>query len=225
MNLLDGFIMWEEKMRKVVVLLCILCLFFCVAGTVRAQPASDPAISIGEVSPPVPANIGDDWMIGFEFIPTVDMIVTDLGFFSPSAQQPQSHIVSIFNSTGNCLTSATVMGDGSDDFVYAHLSPSDSLPLISGNLYYILGENQFVDYILEVLAGGWSASGIHSLQDRNLWGDYTAWDDINTGDLGTDYYEFVCGPNFKYTAIPIPGAIWLLGSGLIGLVGLKRRRG
>ena len=29
--------------------------------------------------------------------------------------------------------------------------------------------------------------------------------------------------NFSYDAVPIPGAVWLLGSGLLGLVGLRRR--
>ena len=31
--------------------------------------------------------------------------------------------------------------------------------------------------------------------------------------------------NLEFNPVPIPGAIWLLGSGLIGLIGLRRRRG
>ena len=29
--------------------------------------------------------------------------------------------------------------------------------------------------------------------------------------------------NFSYTPVPIPGAVWLLGSGLVGLMGLRRK--
>jgi len=38
-------------------------------------------------------------------------------------------------------------------------------------------------------------------------------------------------PNFFFlddvdvSPVPIPGAVWLLGSGIVGLIGLKRRRG
>jgi hypothetical protein len=29
--------------------------------------------------------------------------------------------------------------------------------------------------------------------------------------------------NLSYNAVPIPGALWLLGGGLIGLVGIRRK--
>lgn len=41
---------------------------------------------------------------------------------------------------------------------------------------------------------------------------------------GTFYSSPVSG-NWERSATPIPGAFWLLGSGLLGLVGLKRRSG
>mgnify|MGYP003572583091 FL=1 len=31
-------------------------------------------------------------------------------------------------------------------------------------------------------------------------------------------------PNFDFTAVPVPAAVWLFGSGLLGLVGVARRR-
>jgi hypothetical protein len=38
------------------------------------------------------------------------------------------------------------------------------------------------------------------------------------------WYNHFSMDNFKYNeAVPIPGAVWLLGSGLLGLIGLKRR--
>lgn len=46
----------------------------------------------------------------------------------------------------------------------------------------------------------------------NLFGDVIKSRDVDAS-----------GPNFQ-AVVPIPGAVWLLGSGLVGLVGLKRRK-
>jgi len=40
-----------------------------------------------------------------------------------------------------------------------------------------------------------------------------------TDDTGVGFSGFV-----EQTAVPIPGAVWLFGSGLIGLVGMARRK-
>jgi hypothetical protein len=56
----------------------------------------------------------------------------------------------------------------------------------------------------------------------------TAWDfSINSGSQGNGgkgapYYAWAVSPG-QVAAVPVPGAIWLMGSGLLGLAGLKRR--
>ena len=46
-------------------------------------------------------------------------------------------------------------------------------------------------------------------------------------DFDSDYVRTLpiqgTGPDYGSNAVPIPGAVWLLGSGLVALVGLKRR--
>jgi len=48
--------------------------------------------------------------------------------------------------------------------------------------------------------------------------------DLDFGNAQGDYAEYLDFANMKLTCIPIPGGLILLGSGLIGLIGLGRRR-
>ncbi|MBU1055062.1 MAG: VPLPA-CTERM sorting domain-containing protein [Proteobacteria bacterium] len=86
----------------------------------------------------------------------------------------------------------------------------------------------------------------------NLWGDvsYNVWEevsyDLDAGQLGWlsddgNIHLALIGPGYYMTdfnaqfwldsvtltatnaAVPIPGAVWLLGSGLVGLVGIRRK--
>jgi hypothetical protein len=41
---------------------------------------------------------------------------------------------------------------------------------------------------------------------------------------GVDYVVSHVGTNYTVSAVPIPAAVWLLGSGVVGLVALKRRK-
>jgi hypothetical protein len=36
-------------------------------------------------------------------------------------------------------------------------------------------------------------------------------------------YDYIIGANIDVTPTPIPAAAWLLGSGLLGLIGIRRR--
>ncbi|MDH5648016.1 MAG: VPLPA-CTERM sorting domain-containing protein [Gammaproteobacteria bacterium] len=45
---------------------------------------------------------------------------------------------------------------------------------------------------------------------------------LGFSDFGSMYGEW--NPNVQITAVPVPAAIWLLGSGLLGLAGVARRR-
>jgi hypothetical protein len=71
----------------------------------------------------------------------------------------------------------------------------------------------------------------------NVWdvasGVYTSTDGVAGNPANPDGilgYGMVDGPfpgfsaNFDFTAVPVPAAVWLFGSGLVGLVGVARRR-
>jgi hypothetical protein len=57
-------------------------------------------------------------------------------------------------------------------------------------------------------------------------GPYQSSASFSPGTLGVGGNSLIDGTitiHYDYTAVPIPGAVWLLGSGLIGIVGLRRR--
>lgn len=45
--------------------------------------------------------------------------------------------------------------------------------------------------------------------------------DLESGYTDTSEYHITGGPD--YSSVPIPGAVWLLGSGILGLAGVRRR--
>jgi hypothetical protein len=55
-----------------------------------------------------------------------------------------------------------------------------------------------------------------------------SWDPSNRGTVGATCAQVNCGATTShisvYSTVPVPAAVWLLGSGLIGLVGIGRRR-
>lgn len=56
-----------------------------------------------------------------------------------------------------------------------------------------------------------------------LGGTWSAWDGINAPyDFTNDYQGATINP--AVSAIPVPAAIWLFGSGVVGLAGVARRR-
>jgi hypothetical protein len=46
------------------------------------------------------------------------------------------------------------------------------------------------------------------------------WSSYDTGDFTNTYEGAIINPS----AVPVPAALWLFGSGLLGLVGVARRR-
>ena len=51
----------------------------------------------------------------------------------------------------------------------------------------------------------------------HFWHSNGSWNDMHNNYTASGYVV-------EYDAVPIPGAVWLLGSGLLGLIGIRRRR-
>ena len=121
----------------------------------------------------------------------------------------------------------------------AFFGPEDSDGFISQNLVTTPGQSYTVSF--------WLKNGASGTNDFRLyWGGSEIYNFFNASAFGYTQYSFVeqattsstelsMGfrnvPNFFFlddvdvSPVPIPGAVWLFGSGIVGLIGLKRRRG
>ena len=112
---------------------------------------------------------------------------------------------------------------------YTH-STVDPFPAVSGGDYnFTVGAGQ-VGAVVDFAWGG--TTGIDVLMIWNVGTSgglttYTMTDPDGDGIMGTGMID---GPfqgfnaNFNMAAVPVPAAVWLLGSGLLGLVGVARRK-
>lgn len=75
---------------------------------------------------------------------------------------------------------------------------------------FIFGNDDLVSQNFNVLTG-WG------------WVDYSA-DGITYGGVDNGYLQYPTAWFFKATVVPVPAAVWLFGSGLIGLVAVARRK-
>jgi len=248
MFLLKGLKMWEGKMRKFVILLCVICLCFCVADMVRAQEPVEEAIGYsGPASPEMAQHMAENAIVGFSFMPTSNLLVSQLGIFDDgldglTSSPTGGFLIGIFEEDGTYVVSSEITdmaNPSGSPFLYAPVESSSDVILHANTLYHILancGSDYYgfdttdYDYFSPASVIGFSASAQYYLFPEDIFfpdlrGNLVLDDRFDRFNTDPTVSDGLFGPNFKYTAIPIPNAIWLLGSGLIGLVGLKRRRG
>lgn len=204
-------------MRKLAV--SLLVSFACFAAT---SAYATTAINISNTTGQTLAN--PPFTLGWSFTTSSAITVNQLGFFDDSLNGlVDSHQIGIFDSAGNLIVSATVQSGTVDPLInqFRYVSIAPTL-LMAGQMYeigalYLDGNDPL---IFPGNSQGFSTGpGINYL-DATFAGGGTLTAPLNVG--GTDGYF---GPNFTYgPVVPEPGSLFLLGSGLLGLAGVARRK-
>lgn len=127
--------------------------------------------------------------------------ISATGTFDDAVLISGTGIVSFGDGSGNSLT----LNVGSEPFV-----ASDDSNYGSGYPQLSLNSGTFDGLNVSILFGASS-----SFDSLNFWFD--AYDD--SGNLVSGTWT-----DFQMTPVPIPAAVWLFGSGLLGLVGIARRK-
>lgn len=185
-------------------------------------------------------------LIGWSFTANRDLYVNSLGLwdFETDIKPEHNHFVGLWDNAGKLLTSVTIdeqpaPAHPSNPFHFANIA---SYKLNAGNSYTvaaILGGDYYAYHTPQTLDPnsptvpftGLNFNNVTFLSDAFQYTDGTNFNNLGTfgsfsltsGVNGDQTVIGGFGANMDVVPTPIPAAAYLLGSGLIGLVGIRRR--
>jgi hypothetical protein len=184
-------------------------------------------------------------IVGWAFKPTIDLYVTRLGVFDADKDRlhSEAHLVGIWNASSplSPLTSVTIneVANNTPDTTPMgakfHFETAPGQVLLKAGQTYVVGATMYAG---TVSTPGSTSDFDHFASFNN--GDTTvsvnpyltylgsayAINGTNSLAMPTTAYitDYTIGANLEFTPTPVPAAAWLLGSGLLGLVGIRRRK-
>jgi hypothetical protein len=184
-------------------------------------------------------------IVGWSFTPTRDLYLNGLALWDQDVEKrhSESHQIGLWDASQNLLASVTVSEpagsshnviSGSYGAQYHVASLNAPLLLTKGTVYYV-GATLFAQAIgtnLDFDAMGSFDAGQASLYNFTVNSDIAflsnAYGTSSSNQLlfpdHTDSLStYLFGANIDVVPTPVPAAAWLLGSGLLGMIGLKRR--
>lgn len=203
-------------MRKFV--LVALLVAVCSALPLLAAPM--PGITFPNLTGQTLGN--GPFTLGWQFTTSQSITITGLGAFDDSQDGlAESHDVGVWDSVGTLLGSTSVAAGTVDPLVNQFRYSSVSFTLAPGTynigaLWLDGGDNNTFPGDVPTYSTG---AGITFVQNAYVGGGTLA-NPVNSVDTQAAYF----GPNFLYSSTPEPGTLLLLGSGLLGAVGVIRRK-
>ncbi len=230
---------------KVILALLVMCPWSPAAASTAMYTFNTPNFYGNDYY--LPQTLGDI------FTPAANITVTSLGLFDYQDNGlGEAHEVGIFNQSGTLLASALVSaGTVSplvDHFRYAAIAP---LALTAGQTYIVAALYQTSSDVMGYANTG-KVAGDPTIGLAGFAARYAIGSTAMSFPTGTILASapFYIGPNFEFTVdpppasisvalfsagaaaagvadppnVPIPGTVWLLGSGLAGLGWWRRKR-
>ena len=198
--------------------LALILLFAC---TVWASMAQAAAIDLTEI---IFEYDGSTWTLGWKFSVMAPTSVEALGVYDSGQDGLAGPAqVGLWLASGGAPLVQTTIAAGTEATLdgYFRFAPVSSTALTPG-IEYIVGAH--LDSDATSLFGG---NGIVDPRVSVIDARYST---LGTGfafpdqtDPGTGGAAFL-GGNFQLTAVPLPAAAWLFGSGIIGLGSMARAR-
>jgi hypothetical protein len=183
-------------------------------------------------------------IVGWSFKPTVDLYLTRLGVYDADRDRLHSeqHQVGIWSANNSTSPLASVIIDESAGNVPEtspqgakfHFANTAAPVMLTAGQTYFVGATMYAG----LLNGSSTTTDFDSFasfnngdspvflnQYINYLGSAYAINGSNTLSMPTTAFitDYAVGANIDVTPTPIPAAAWLLGSGLLGLVGIRRR--
>lgn len=190
---------------------------FILATTGHAATTYDPYSYAGQVSLFASYPFGSS-VLGSEFTAKADMTVSRLGIFDQGGNGlADSHWVGLWDSTGTLLSSVLVQsGTGSQLDRFNYRWESVAPVALTNGASYVIGALYTGAGLSDAF---WFRASINPLftpiENRLTPGGNLTYPSDSIGQDG------FFGGNVAVT--PIPSIAWLLGSGIVGLIGLKRK--
>ena len=179
------------------------------------------------------ANLGTentfsgDSTFGWSFSLNGSRTLSYLGLYNTDLNSATT--VSLWNNSGSLLASAEfnpltygvdISDLGSSGFLWM---PITNVSLSAGT--YTIGAFSSTEHYAATNATITETSGLQILSKSLI--NFDSASTKPTDDL-SDVYNGFFGPNLRFAEapapVPVPGSVWLLGSGLLGLIGLKRAK-
>lgn len=164
--------------------------------------------------------------IGWSFSLSGDRTLSHLGLYVTDLND--STTVSLWDNSGNLLASSvfdtSYTGVNTDDMATSGFlwKSTNSVALSAGT--YTIGAFTNAEHFAATEGTISSTSGLQILTKSLV--SFETTNTKPTDDFSSSFQNGLFGPNLRFAEapapVPVPGAVWLLGSGLFGLFGLKR---
>ncbi len=200
-----------------------LILSFSLATSANALTAAfDPAVTF---APPAgdPASLTDAGTVGWSFSLSTSRELIRLGLYNSDFSA--STTVAIWNNSSStpiaqstfttALTGVDMSDLGTSNFLWMTVTP---LTLAAGE--YTIGAFSSTDHFGAYGVTPTTTAGLSIVSPSLL--SFAGSLEKPTTDFSVVYPNGFYGPNLAFTPVPLPAGFWLLGSGLLGLMGFKR---